>query len=297
MATKKKVDTVRHYLQSIGKTPLLSSAEEIQLAEEIQVMLPLLEKEDLTAEEKKIIYKGQKARDKMIQANLRLVVSIAKKYLNSGLSLLDLIQEGSLGLIRGVEKFDPSRGYKFSTYAYWWIRQGITRAIAEQSRTIRLPIHINENLNKYRKSIRELTLKLGRKPTQKEIAENMEISVDKLQFLQQAAFKTKSRSLNIVIDENNTELGQLLPDEDSISPSDFVKQEEKVAQINRMLESLSPRQKEVIILRFGLRDGKQMSYKAIGEQCGISHERARQIYSRALRILRKQTDKIDRLAG
>ena len=126
MTTKKKVDTVRHYLQSIGKTPLLSSTEEIKLAEEIQAMLPLLEKEQLSREEEKIVAKGQKARERMIEANLRLVVSIAKKYLNSGLSLLDLIQEGSLGLIRGVEKFDPARGYKFSTYAYWWIRQGIT---------------------------------------------------------------------------------------------------------------------------------------------------------------------------
>ena len=296
MTTKKKVDTVRHYLQSIGKTPLLSSAEEIKLAENIQAMLPLLEKEKLSREEEKIVAKGQKARERMIEANLRLVVSIAKKYLNSGLSLLDLIQEGSLGLIRGVEKFDPARGYKFSTYAYWWIRQGITRAIAEQSRTIRLPIHINENLHKYRKSIRELTLKLGRKPTQREIAENMEISVDRLQFLQQAAFKTKSRSLNVVIDENQTELGQLLPDEDGVSPNDFVKQEEKISQINNLLESLTPRQKEVIILRFGLRDGKQMSYKAIGEKCGISHERARQIYSRALKILRKKTDEGEKLA-
>ncbi|MDJ0729626.1 MAG: sigma-70 family RNA polymerase sigma factor [Crocosphaera sp.] len=296
MTTKKKVDTVRHYLKSIGKTPLLSRDQEIELAEEIQAMLPLLDKKQLTPEEEKIVAKGQKARDKMIQANLRLVVSIAKKYLNSGLSLLDLIQEGSLGLIRGVEKFDPSRGYKFSTYAYWWIRQGITRAIAEQSRTIRLPIHINESLNKYHKSIRELTLKLGKKPSQKEIAQDMEIPVDKLQFLQQAAFKTKSRSLNIVIDENHTELGQLLPDEESISPSDFVKQQEEVSQINHLLESLSPRQKEVIILRFGLRDGQQMSYKAIGEQCGISHERARQIYSRALRILQKKTSKIEELA-
>ncbi len=297
MTTKKKVDTVRHYLQSIGKTPLLSSAEEIKLAEEIQAMLPLLEKEQLSQEEEKTLARGRKARERMIEANLRLVVSIAKKYLNSGLSLLDLVQEGSLGLIRGVEKFDPTRGYKFSTYAYWWVRQGITRAIAEQSRTIRLPIHINENLNRYRKSIRELTLQLGRKPTQKEIAENMGISVERLQFLQQAAFKTKSRSLNVVIDENHTELGQLLPDEDSISPSDFVRQEEKISQINHLLESLTPRQKEVIILRFGLHDGNPMSYKAIGEQCGISHERARQIYSRALKILRKQTDEADKLAG
>ncbi|MGB5596809.1 MAG: sigma-70 family RNA polymerase sigma factor, partial [Crocosphaera sp.] len=268
MTTKKKVDTVRHYLQSIGKTPLLSGEEEIKLAEEIQAMLSILDKEELTPEEQQIVKKGQKARERMIQANLRLVVSIAKKYIDSGLSLLDLIQEGSLGLIRGVEKFDPTRGYKFSTYAYWWVRQGITRAIAEQSRTIRLPIHINENLNKYKKSIRELTLKLGRKPTQQEIADNMEISVEKLQFLQQAAFKTKSRSLNIIIDENHTELGQLLPDEESLSPSEFVKQQEKVSQIDQMLESLSPRQKEVIILRFGLRDGKQLSYKAIGEKCG-----------------------------
>ncbi len=297
MTTKKKVDTVRHYLQSIGKTPLLSTAEEIKLAEEIQAMLPLLEKEQLSREEEKTLARGRKARERMIEANLRLVVSIAKKYLNSGLSLLDLVQEGSLGLIRGVEKFDPTRGYKFSTYAYGWVRQGITRAIAVQSRTIRLPIHINENINRYRKSIRELTLQLGRKPTQKEIADNMGISVDRLQFLQQAAFKTKSRSLNVVIDENHTELGQLLPDEDSISPSDFVRQEEKISQINHLLESLTPRQKEVIILRFGLHDGNPMSYKAIGEQCGISHERARQIYSRALKILRKQTDEADKLAG
>ncbi len=297
MTSKKKVDTVRHYLQSIGKTPLLSGEEEIKLAEEIQAMLSILDKEELTPEEQQIVQKGQKARERMIQANLRLVVSIAKKYIDSGLSLLDLIQEGSLGLIRGVEKFDPTRGYKFSTYAYWWVRQGITRAIAEQSRTIRLPIHINENLNKYKKSIRELTLKLSRKPTPQEIADNMEISVEKLQFLQQAAFKTKSRSLNIIIDENHTELGQLLPDEESLSPSEFVKQQEKVSQIDQMLESLSPRQKEVIILRFGLRDGKQLSYKAIGEKCGISHERARQIYSRAIRILRKQTGTLEKVAG
>ncbi|MEM8780500.1 MAG: sigma-70 family RNA polymerase sigma factor, partial [Cyanobacteria bacterium P01_G01_bin.49] len=131
MTTRQKVDTVRHYLQEIGKTPLLGAKEEINLAEQIQKMLPLLEKETLTEEEQKTVDIGKKAREKMIQANLRLVVSIAKKYLNRGLSLLDLIQEGSLGLIRGVEKFDPSRGYKFSTYAYWWIRQGITRAIAE----------------------------------------------------------------------------------------------------------------------------------------------------------------------
>ena len=297
MTTRQKVDTVRHYLQEIGKTPLLQAKEEIKLAEQIQKMLPLLEKESLTEQEKRIVKIGQKAREKMIQANLRLVVSIAKKYLNRGLSLLDLIQEGSLGLIRGVEKFDPSRGYKFSTYAYWWIRQGITRAIAEQSRTIRLPIHINESLNKYKKAIRELSVKLGRKPNQEEIAENMDISVEKLQFIQQAAFKAKSRSLNIVIDENQTELGQLLPDEDSLSPSDFAKQQEKESQIDKLLESLSPRQKEVITLRFGLRDGKPLSYKAIGQRCGISHERARQIYSRAIRILRKKTHHRDRLAG
>ncbi|MEA5508359.1 sigma-70 family RNA polymerase sigma factor [Crocosphaera sp. UHCC 0190] len=297
MITSQKVDTVRHYLQAIGKTPLLSAEEEIKLAEQIQAMLPLLEKEILTATEEKIIEKGQNARAKMIEANLRLVVSIAKKYLHRGLSLLDLIQEGSLGLIRGVERFDPSRGYKFSTYAYWWIRQGMTRAIAEQSRTIRLPIHINESLNKYKKSLRELSLKLGRKPTQAEIAGIMDISVEKLQFIQQSAFRTNTRSLNLIIDENQTELEQLLSDEESLSPSEFVKEQEKTSQIEKLLEMLSPKQREVITLRFGLCDGKPLSYKAIGKQCGISHERARQIYSRAIRILRQKNAILGNILG
>ncbi|MEA5535156.1 sigma-70 family RNA polymerase sigma factor [Crocosphaera sp. XPORK-15E] len=297
MITSQKVDTVRHYLQAIGKTPLLSAEEEIQLSEQIQAMLPLLEKDILTPTEKKIVEQGQNAREKMVEANLRLVVSIAKKYLHRGLSLLDLIQEGSLGLIKGVERFDPTRGYKFSTYAYWWVRQGITRAIAEQSRTIRLPIHINESLNKYKKNLRELSLKLGRKPTQEEIAATMDISVEKLQFIQQAAFRTNSRSLNLVIDENQTELEQLLPDEESLSPIEFVGEQEKSSQIEQLLEMLSPKQREVIALRFGLLDGKPLSYKAIGEQCGISHERARQIYARAIRILRQNNAMLGDIIG
>lgn len=163
-------NSVKSYLKAIGRIPLLTGEEEVILANQIQAMLPLLDKKDLVLEEKKIVQNGQRAKRKMVQANLRLVVSIAKKYQNRGLTLLDLIQEGSIGLMRGAEKFDPSKGYKFSTYSYWWIRQAMTRAIANQARIIRLPLHITQDINKVKKVARQLSLSLGRKPTDKEIA-------------------------------------------------------------------------------------------------------------------------------
>ena len=289
-------NSVTSYLKEIGRTPLLKSEEEVKLANQIQAMLPLLEKEDLTPEEQKIVRQGQLAKRKMTQANLRLVVSIAKKYQNRGLSLLDLIQEGSIGLMRAAEKFDPSKGYKFSTYSYWWIRQAMTRAIANYARTIRLPIHITQDLNKIKKVNRELSQKLGRKPTDAEVAEALDIDITKLRSLAESARMTRPRSLNATIDENQTELGQILPD-DSASPSDFVAERETVSKIQGLLDTLSPKQRDVIILRYGLKDGRTMTYEQIGNVCGISRERVRQIKNKAMKQLKKRAIKLSAVAG
>lgn len=291
-------NSVTSYLKEIGRTPLLKSEEEVKLANEIQAMLPLLEKdpESLSVEEQKVISQGQAAKRKMTQANLRLVVSIAKKYQNRGLSLLDLIQEGSIGLMRAAEKFDPSKGYKFSTYSYWWIRQAMTRAIANHARTIRLPIHITQDLNKIKKTNRQLSQKLGRKPTDTEVALELDMEISKLRSLAESARMTKPRSLNATIDENQTELGQILPD-DSSSPSDFVAERETVAKIQNLLDTLSPKQRDVIILRYGLKDGKTMTYEQIGNVCGISRERVRQIKNKAMKQLKKRAIKLSAIAG
>ena len=292
----KSIDSIRIYLQEIGRTPLLSPEEEFNLASQVKAMVYLLDKEKLTQEEQKEIKRGQQAKQRMIKANLRLVVSIAKKYQNRGLSLLDLVQEGSIGLMQGVEKFDPDRGYKFSTYAYWWIRQAITRAIAQQARTIRLPIHITDSLNKIKKTLWELSVELGRKPTEEEISQKLEITLEKLRTISQAAYKTNSRSLNIVLDEHNTELEDILPDE-TRSPNDFVSQQELESKIDELLDDLPPRQREIITLRYGLQNGKRMSYKEIGQQCGLSHERVRQLNNRAMRTLKRKAVPFQELTG
>ena len=289
-------NTVRDYLKEIGRTPLLKPEEEVKLANQIQAMLPLLDKKDLTAEEKRIIRKGERAKQKMVQANLRLVVSIAKKYQNRGLSMLDLIQEGSIGLMRASEKFDASKGYKFSTYSYWWIRQAMTRAIANHARTIRLPIHITQDLNKVKKTTRQLSQRLGRKPSDREIAEELDMDLSKLRSLAQSARITKPKSLNVTIDENQTELGQILAD-DSASPSDFVATQETRTQIQDLLHTLSPKQRDVISLRYGLKDGRTMTYEQIGDVCGISRERVRQIKNKAMKLLKKRAIQDSILAG
>ena len=280
-------NTVRDYLKEIARTPLLKPEEEVELANQIQAMLPLLEQENLTLEEEKIVRLGQKAKQEMVQANLRLVVSIAKKYQNRGLSMLDLIQEGSIGLMRASEKFDASKGYKFSTYSYWWIRQAMTRAIANHARTIRLPIHITQDLNKVKKANRLLSQKLGRQATDTEIASELDMDLKKLRSLAQSARITRPMSLNATIDENQTELGQILPD-DSHSPSDFVAEREVVSKIQSLLHTLSPKQRDVISLRYGLADGKTMTYEQIGDICGISRERVRQIKNKAMKLLKKR---------
>ena len=280
-------NTVRDYLKEIGRTPLLKAEEEVKLANQIQAMLSLSEKEELTPQEQKIVRIGQKAKQKMVRANLRLVVSIAKKYQNRGLSMLDLIQEGSIGLMRAAEKFDATKGYKFSTYSYWWIRQAMTRAIANHARTIRLPIHITQDLNKIKKTTRKLSQKLGRKPSDREIADELDMDLKKLRSLAQSARITRPKSLNVTIDENQTELGQILAD-DSASPSDFVATQETRSQIQNLLHTLSPKQRDVITLRYGLNDGRTMTYEQIGDVCGISRERVRQIKNKAMKLLKKR---------
>ncbi|MGL5792794.1 MAG: sigma-70 family RNA polymerase sigma factor, partial [Waterburya sp.] len=280
-------NSVTSYLKEIGRISLLDAREEVKLANQIQTMLPLMDKENPTLEERKVIRLGQRAKQQMVQSNLRLVVSIAKKYQNRGLSLLDLIQEGSIGLIRATEKFDPTKGYKFSTYSYWWIKQAMTRAIANQARTIRLPIHITQDLNKIKKVTRNLYQDLGRKPTEEEIAEELEIDVKKLTKLAQASRITKPKSLNVTIDENQTELEQILAD-DSASPIDFITEQENLSKIQNLLHTLSPKQRDVISLRYGLKDGRTMTYEQIGSICGISRERVRQINNKAMKILKKR---------
>ena len=289
-------NSIASYLKEIGRTPLLSSEEEVILANKIQAMLSLNEKEDLTPEEARIVQQGQLAKKRMTQANLRLVVSVAKKYQNRGLSILDLIQEGSIGLMRAAEKFDPSKGYKFSTYSYWWIRQAMTRAIANSARTIRLPIHITQDLNKVKKITRQLSQTLCRQPTDLEIAAELDMDVDKLRSLAQTARITKPKSLNVTIDENKTELGQILAD-DSDSPEDFVAEKEIIDKIENLLYTLSPKQRDVITLRYGLKDGKIMTYEQIGEVCGISRERVRQIKNKAMKLLQKRAINLSSMAG
>lgn len=289
-------NTVRDYLKEIGRTPLLKAEEEVEYANQIQAMLPLLDKANPTPDEQRIIHQGQIAKQKMVEANLRLVVSVAKKYQNRGLSMLDLIQEGSIGLMRATEKFDAGKGYKFSTYSYWWIRQAMTRAIANYARTIRLPIHITQDLNKIKKVTRQLSQQLGRKPSDREVATELDMDLDKLRSLAQSARITKPKSLNVTIDENQTELGQILAD-DSASPADFVSSQETRAHIQSLLHTLSPKQRDVITLRYGLNDGKTMTYEQIGDVCGVSRERVRQIKNKAMKLLKQRAIEYSSLAG
>jgi RNA polymerase nonessential primary-like sigma factor len=300
-------DIVRTYLHEIGRVPLLTHEQEIILGKQVQQMMVLLEAKEalatqldreptqeewmshvnlMPAEFDRILHQGQRAKQKMIEANLRLVVAIAKKYQKRNLELLDLIQEGTLGLERGVEKFDPMRGYKFSTYAYWWIRQAITRAIAQQARTIRLPIHITEKLNKIKKVQRELTQELGRSPTPAEIAKSLDLEPAQIR-----EYLTMSRhpvSLDVRVGDNqDTELQDLLEDE-TASPEIYTTQELLRQDLESLLAELTPQQREVISLRFGLRDGRELSLAKVGEQLNLSRERVRQLEHQALAQLRRR---------
>ena len=300
-------DMVRTYLHEIGRVPLLTHEQEIVFGKQVQQMMALIEIQDqLTdqlgrspsteewaeraqmseAELKKVLHLGQRAKQKMIEANLRLVVAIAKKYQKRNLEFLDLIQEGTLGLERGVEKFDPTRGYKFSTYAYWWIRQAITRAIAQQARTIRLPIHITEKLNKIKKVQRELAQQLGRSPNANEIAK--ELDLEPAQIREFLLMSRQPISLDLRVGDNqDTELRDLLED-DGASPETYAAQESLRQDLNGMLSELTPQQREVLVLRFGLNDGKELSLAKVGERMNISRERVRQLERQALDHLRRR---------
>jgi RNA polymerase nonessential primary-like sigma factor len=306
-ASEYTTDTVRAYLKEIGRIPLLTQEQEIFFAQQIQQMMTILaESEKLAIELKRKptlpewanqlqlseqelleqLNQGKRAKQKMIAANLRLVVSIAKQYQKRNLELMDLIQEGTLGLERGVEKFNPDLGYKFSTYAYWWIRQGITRAIAQQGRAIRLPMHINEKLNKIKRVQQELAQKLGRTPSSKEIGNAL--SLEPSQIREFLLLSRQTISLDIRVgNEKETQLQDLIEDSRSSSNS-YINEESLNQEVEVLLSNLSRKQKQVLTLHFGLIDGKELSLQQIGQRMGISRERVRQIEKEALNLLQKQ---------
>lgn len=259
-------DPVRMYLKDIGKIPLLSAERETYLAEQIAL--------------------GSKAaKDELIEANLRLVVSIAKRHVGKGMYFLDLIQEGNLGLIKAVEKFDYSKGYKFSTYATWWIRQAITRAIADQARTIRIPVHMVETIHKVSRTARQLLQELGREPTTDEIAEKLGITADKVREIMKIAQDPVSLETPIG-EEEDSHLGDFVEDNDSPAPSDSASYSLLREQLCNILHTLTPREEQVIKLRFGLEDGRPRTLEEVGKQFQITRERIRQIEAKALRKLR-----------
>lgn len=279
------------YLASIGREPLLTPAEEIELGNQVQAMMRLAESDrtDFSPQERKIIKIGRRSKERMMKANLRLVVSVAKKYQGKGLELLDLIQEGSLGLERAVEKFDPTRGYKFSTYAFWWIRQSMTRAIACQSRTIRLPVHLSERLATVRKVSLELAHKLGAMPSRQEIAEAIGMPVQELDALLRQALTTSSLDAPINADEGRSFLGDLIADSSSEEPLDQVERGMHQEQLGRWLDHLTDQEREVLGLRFGLDGRERHTLAEIGRQLDVSRERVRQVELKALRKLRNLT--------
>ncbi|MEM9540782.1 MAG: RNA polymerase sigma factor RpoD [Cyanobacteria bacterium P01_E01_bin.42] len=306
--TKKKPyteDSIRVYLQEIGRIRLLRAEEEIELARKIAELLEFERvREDLADNRdeepsdrewaeavgieypkfRRRLFEGRRAKDKMVQSNLRLVVSIAKKYMNRGLSFQDLIQEGSLGLIRAAEKFDHAKGYKFSTYATWWIRQAITRAIADQSRTIRLPVHLYETISRIKKTTKILSQEMGRKPTEEEIATRMEMTIEKLRFI------AKSAQLPISLEtpigkEEDSRLGDFI-EADGETPEDQVSKSLLREDLENVLDTLSPRERDVLRLRYGLDDGRMKTLEEIGQIFNVTRERIRQIEAKALRKLR-----------
>ena len=264
-------DSVRLYLREIGKIPLLNAEEELELAQ-------------------RVVAGDKDAKDKMAEANMRLVVSIAKRYVGRGLDLLDLIQEGNTGLLRAVEKFDPDKGFKFSTYATWWIRQAITRAIADQARVIRIPVHMVETINKLLRTQRRLTQELNREPTNEEIAAAMEIEVEKVEHIMKIKQEISSLDASIRDDEEDSVLADFIEDEDTISPEESAANLLLKEDVMGMLSALTEREQKIIRLRFGLEDGRQHTLEEVGHIFNVTRERIRQIEAKALAKLRKHKD-------
>jgi RNA polymerase primary sigma factor len=287
-------DSMTWYLASIGREPLLTPAEEIELGNQVQSMMRLVEekREEYSPQDNKTIRIGRRSKQRMMKANLRLVVSVAKKYQGKGLELPDLIQEGSLGLERAVEKFDPTRGYKFSTYAFWWIRQSMTRAIACQSRTIRLPVHLSERLTTIRKASLELAHKLGAMPSRQEIAEAINMPLEELDSLLRQALTTSSLDAPINADEGRSFLGDLIADGSGEEPLERVERGMHQEQLGRWLGHLTEQEREVLGLRFGLDGQERHTLAEIGRQLDVSRERVRQVELKALRKLRNLTRRI-----
>lgn len=259
-------DPVRMYLKEIGRIPLLNAKEEVELAKRAE--------------------KGERrAKDKLISSNLRLVVSIAKKYLGRGMTMLDLIQEGNQGLIRATEKYDWRRGFKFSTYATWWIRQAITRAIADQARTIRIPVHMVETINRYVRIRNRMTAELGRDPTPEEVAKEMEIDVEKIHEIQKISQEPTSLQTKIG-DEEDSQLGDFIPDEHIPSPYEQTSKALLKEHLEEVLATLNDREKKVLIMRFGLEDGRPRTLEEVGKAFGVTRERIRQIEAKAIRKLK-----------
>ena len=290
-------DPVRMYLKEIGKVNLLTSDEEIGLAQDMnagtaaQEQLDELEKageeipEELRRELEKSIKRGERARQRLAEANLRLVVSIAKRYVGRGMQFLDLIQEGNLGLIKAVEKFDYTKGYKFSTYATWWIRQAITRAIADQARTIRIPVHMVETINKVIRVNRQLLQELGHDPTAEETAEEMNMPVERVREILKIAQEPVSLETPIG-EEEDSHLGDFIPDEDASEPAEAASFTLLKEQLVEVLSTLTPREEKVLKLRFGIEDGRTRTLEEVGKEFNVTRERIRQIEAKALRKLR-----------
>ncbi len=277
-------DPVRMYLREIGRVPLLSAEEEVRLARRMERgRIELLK--SIASRDYRIIDDGEEAQRRLTEANLRLVVSVAKKYIGRGMSLLDLIQEGNIGLIRAVEKFDYTKGYKFSTYATWWIRQAITRAIADQARTIRIPVHMVETINRLIRISRRLLQDLGREPTSEEIAEQMEISPEKVREIIKVSQEPVSLETPIG-EEDDSHLGDFIEDHTALAPADAASHQLLKEQVEDVLDSLTERERKVLQLRFGLDDGRSRTLEEVGKEFHVTRERIRQIEAKALRKLR-----------
>ena len=275
-------DPVRMYLREIGRVPLLSAEEEVKLAQRMERGKAERLK---PSPNRRLIDDGEEAQRRLTEANLRLVVSVAKKYIGRGMSLLDLIQEGNIGLIRAVEKFDYTKGYKFSTYATWWIRQAITRAIADQARTIRIPVHMVETINRLIRISRRLLQDLGREPTSEEIAEQMDITAEKVREIIKVSQEPVSLETPIG-EEDDSHLGDFIEDHTALAPADAASHQLLKEQVEDVLDSLTERERKVLQLRFGLDDGRSRTLEEVGKEFHVTRERIRQIEAKALRKLR-----------